>query len=52
VAFGWTGGVLWSTWMPFAIVMIMAGIFGGVAQHHCPTTSKITEVIFMCILGS
>lgn len=51
IAFGWTGGVLWSTWIPFSIVLIMAGIFGGVAQHHCPATTKITEVIFLCVLG-
>jgi hypothetical protein len=48
---GWTGSVLGATWIPFSVVMAMAGIFGGVAQHHCPTSSKITEVIFACLLG-
>jgi len=48
---GWTGSVLWATWIPFAVVMAMAGIFGGIAQHHCPTSSKISEVILGCLLG-
>lgn len=51
VGFGWTGSVLRATWIPFSVVMAMAGIFGGIAQHHCPTSSKITEVIFGCLLG-
>lgn len=51
VGFGWTGSVLWATWIPFSVVIAMAAIFGGIAQHHCPTSSKITEVIFGCLLG-
>jgi len=51
VGFGWTGSVLWATWIPFTVVMAMAGIFGGIAQNHCPTSSKITEVILGCLLG-
>jgi len=51
VGFGWTGSVLWATWIPFSVVMAMAGIFGGIAQRHCPTSSKITEVLFGCLLG-
>jgi hypothetical protein len=48
---GWTGSVLWATWIPFSVVMAMAGIFGGVAQHHCPASNRISEVIFGCLLG-
>lgn len=51
VGFGWTGSVLWATWIPFSVVMVMAGIFGWIAQHHCPTSTKITEVLFGCLLG-
>jgi len=51
VTLGWTGSVLWSTWIPFSVVLVMAGIFGAVAQHYCPTTRKITEVLFLCVLG-
>ncbi len=51
VGFGWTGSVLRSTWMSFSIVLAMAGIFGGVAQHYCSKASKITEVLFACFLS-
>jgi hypothetical protein len=51
IGFGWTGSVLRSTWIPFSIVLAMAGIFGWAAQHHCLKASKITEVLFACFLG-
>ena len=51
VGFGWTGSLLRSTWISFSIVLAMAGIFGGVAQHYCAKASKITEVLFACFLS-
>ena len=51
VGFGWTGSLLRSTWISFSIVLAMAGIFGGVAQHYCSKASKITEVLFACFLS-
>ena len=50
VGFGWTGSLLRSTWISFSIVLAMAGIFGGVAQHYCSKASKIPEVLFACFL--
>lgn len=52
IGFGWTGSVLRSTWIPFAVVLPMAGLFGWVAQHYCSKARKITEVLFTCFLGS
>ena len=51
VSFGWTGSVFRSTWIPFSIVLAMAGIFGWVAQDYCSKASKITEVLFACFLS-
>lgn len=50
VGFGWTGSVLRSTWIAFLIVLVMAGLFGWIAQRHCPTATKLSEVLFGCLL--
>jgi hypothetical protein len=47
---GWTGSVLKATWIPFMLVLVMAGGFGWLAQHHCPHASKLVEVVFGCLL--
>jgi hypothetical protein len=47
---GWSGSVLKATWIPFMLVLVMAGGFGWLAQHHCPHASKLVEVVFGCLL--
>jgi hypothetical protein len=32
------------------LVLVMAGGFGWLAQHHCPHASKLVEVVFGCLL--
>jgi hypothetical protein len=40
-------GVLRSTWIPFAIVLVLAGAVGWEAHHHCPSATRLVEV-FHC----
>ena len=47
---GWSGSVLKATWIPFMLVLVMAGGFGWLAQRHCPLASKLVEVVFGCLL--
>ena len=44
---GWMTGVMKSTVLPFAIVMVLAGALGWVAHKHCPTATKLVAV-FSC----
>jgi hypothetical protein len=44
---GWMTGVLKSTILPFAIVMVLAGGLGWVAHNHCPQARKLVDV-FSC----
>jgi hypothetical protein len=44
---GWMSGVLKSTVIPFAIVMVLAGALGWVAHKQCPQAAKLMEV-FSC----
>ena len=47
---GWSGSLLKATWIPFTLVLVMAGGFGWLAQRHCPLASKLVEVAFGCLL--
>lgn len=42
---GWMTGVLRSTAIPFAIVLLLAGTLGWVAHRHCPQASRLLEVL-------
>jgi hypothetical protein len=44
---GWMGGVVRSTAIPFAAVLIVAGVLGWQAHRHCPTAARLAEV-FHC----
>lgn len=46
---GWTGGVLRATWWPFAIVVLVSALFGGVAMGLCPGATRLPEVLNMCV---
>lgn len=46
---GWTGGVLRATWWPFAIVVLVSALFGGVAIGLCPGATRLPEVLNMCV---
>jgi hypothetical protein len=43
----WMAGVIWSTWIPFVIVLVMAGALGWEAHRHCPTAIRLIQV-FNC----
>ena len=47
---GWGGSVFRATWVGFALVLVIAGAFGWVAQHHCPWVAKVGEMFFGCVL--
>lgn len=44
---GWMSGVVKSTVLPFAVVLILAGALGWVAHKHCPQATKLIQV-FSC----
>ena len=43
----WMRGVLYSTWIPFAVVLILAAVLGWEAHHYCPSASRLVDV-FHC----
>jgi len=43
----WMRGVLRSTWIPFAIVLLLAAVLGWEAHSHCPSASRLIDV-FHC----
>jgi hypothetical protein len=43
----WMPGVIWSTWIPFVIVLLMAGVLGWEAHRYCPTAPRLIDV-FNC----
>jgi hypothetical protein len=38
-------GVIWSTWIPFLLVLLMAGALGWEAHRHCPEAHRLLEVL-------
>ncbi|HXM77494.1 MAG TPA: hypothetical protein VN971_12000, partial [Thermoanaerobaculia bacterium] len=48
---GWMGGVLKSTAIPFALVLVLSGVFGYKAHELCPGSSNVRQVFRNCILG-
>jgi hypothetical protein len=42
---GWMSGVVRSTWIPFLIVLVLAGALGWQAQSHCPAAHRLVEVL-------
>jgi hypothetical protein len=41
----WMAGVIWSTWIPFLLVLLMAGALGWEAHRHCPEAHRLLEVL-------
>jgi hypothetical protein len=41
----WVDGLVWSTWIPFVLVLIIAGALGWEAHRHCPVALRLLEVL-------
>jgi hypothetical protein len=41
----WMSGVIWSTWIPFVIVLFMAGTLGWEAHRYCPTAHRLIDLL-------
>ena len=41
----WMAGVIWSTWIPFVIVMLMAGALGWEAHRYCPVAHRLIDLL-------
>jgi hypothetical protein len=41
----WMAGVIWSTWIPFVIVLLMATALGWEAHRYCPAAHRLLEVL-------
>ncbi|MEO8190935.1 MAG: hypothetical protein ABI682_11395 [Acidobacteriota bacterium] len=46
---GWMGSALKATVLPFALVLVLAGVFGYQAHKLCPTASTVGQVFHNCI---
>jgi hypothetical protein len=41
----WMAGVIWSTWIPFVLVLLMAGALGWEAHRYCPAAPRLIDVL-------
>lgn len=41
----WMGGVIWSTWIPFLVVILMAGALGWEAHRHCLAAARLVDLL-------
>jgi hypothetical protein len=41
----WVDGLVWSTWIPFLLVLIIAAALGWEAHRHCPVALRLLEVL-------
>ena len=41
----WMAGVIWSTWIPFVIVLLMAGALGWEAHKYCPEAPRLIDLL-------
>jgi hypothetical protein len=41
----WMAGVVWSTWIPFVIVLLMAGVLGWKAHSYCPAALRLIDLL-------
>jgi hypothetical protein len=46
---GWMEGVLKSTFLPFALVLVLSGVFGYQAHKRCPGAVTVRQVFRQCI---
>jgi len=40
----WMAGVLRSTWIPFVIVLVLAGALGWEAHRYCPAAPRLIDL--------
>lgn len=45
----WMSGVLRTTWIPFAVIMLLSILFASAAHNYCPHATKLSEVLRHCI---
>lgn len=48
---GWAESVLKATAIPFAIVLVLSGVFGFEAHKHCPNARSAREAMRMCVFS-
>jgi len=41
----WMAGVIWSTWIPFVVVLLMAGALGWEAHRYCPAAPRLLDLL-------
>jgi hypothetical protein len=41
----WMTGVVWSTWIPFVLVLLMAGVLGWKAHSYCPVAPRLVDLL-------
>jgi hypothetical protein len=41
----WMAGVIWRTWIPFVLVLVMAGALGWEAHRYCPSAPRLLDVL-------
>ena len=41
----WMAGVVWSTWIPFVVVLLMAGVLGWKAHSYCPVANRLIDLL-------
>jgi hypothetical protein len=37
--------VIWSTWIPFLLVLVMAGALGWEAHRYCPAAPRLIDLL-------
>jgi hypothetical protein len=42
----WMAGVVHSTWIPFVIVLVLAGALGWEAHRYCPAAPRLIDVLY------
>jgi hypothetical protein len=47
VGHGWAGSVVRSSWIPFLLVVVMAGLLGSVAHATCTRAKTLVEVLVL-----
>ncbi len=45
----WERSLLGSTWIPFALVLVLAAVLGGVIRHNCPEASTLSQALSQCV---
>lgn len=47
---GWTSGILRRTWIPFAVLLVLAGALGWALDSFCPDAATIVQAVNACLL--